>query len=236
MSMKLIFFHLPKTAGTALVKSLHRAYFNWRKPLARYHFGVSPRASLGDSDAETFLTRTTVAEYAMNLSGVDLVTGHIPYFDYRNRVKNPESWLSAVVLRNPVDRWLSEYFYNFGKESSHLKVEDDLAQYLETERAALAGQLYSRWFSNAQADPAVAIANLKKVDCLGFQENLDGFVEVLSDRLGKGLKLEQVNLRPKSQRARLADVTEDEMNRVKDLCKKDIEIYEHFTGNQIDTL
>lgn len=234
--MKTVFFHLPKTAGSALVKSLHRAYFNWRRPLARYHFGVCPRASLRKSQKETFETRIAVAEYAMNLRGVDLVTGHMPYFDYRSRVNNSEEWLSAVVLRNPVDRWLSEYFYNYGKESPHLKIQEELSKYLESDRARVAGQLYCRWFSSGSGDVETAIGNLEQIDCLGFQENLDGFAEELSKRVNKRLKLDRVNIRPKSQRGKLAEVSDAEMRRVEELCKDDIKIYEHFTGNPIDSL
>ena len=230
--MKIIFFHIPKTAGTALVSGLHNALFDIKNPFRRYHFSVCPRASLSENWEQTFSDRITIAKYGIRLKGVSLVTGHIPFFRIDEASENHEQWRSLTVFRDPVKRFISEYYYNKRKVSSHLKINTNLDDYLASESAILAGQTYLRWFS-PEADLEVAKINIQQINIIGFQESLGKLNEKLIRDYNLRIRLKKINKRPrKLEKEKDAEISDSQMNRIRELCKKDIKLYEYFSRNQ----
>jgi hypothetical protein len=230
--MKIIFFHIPKTAGTALVSGLHNAFFDIKNPFRRYHFSVCPRASLSKNREQTFSDRITIAKYGIRLNGVSLVTGHIPYFEVDEALKNHEEWKSLTVLRDPVKRFISEYYYNKRKASNHFKINTNLDDYLASESAVFAGQTYLKWFS-PEGDLEVAKLNIEQINIIGFQENLGKLTEKLIRDYNLRIRLKKTNKRPsKLENETDTEISDTQMNRIRELCKKDTQLYEYFSRNQ----
>lgn len=232
--MKIIFFHIPKTAGTSLVSGLHNAFFDFKNPFRRYHFSVCPRASLSGNIEHTLSDRITIAKYGLRLRNVKLVTGHFPYFNLKEAVVNHDEWKSLTVLRDPVKRFISEYFYNKRKASNHLKINANLDDYLVSESAKISGETYLRWFSS-EKDLGMAKENMGQIDVIGFQENLNELREHLIQDYGMRIKLKKTNKRPKKLHNEAEmEISDYQMGRIRELCKKDTILYEYFSRNQTD--
>lgn len=229
--MKVIFFHIPKTAGSSLVRGLHNALFDFKNPFKRFHFSICPRASLEADVNETFQNRCMIAKYAMRLNNISLVTGHFPYFDIPDVVDEKSEWIRLSVLRDPVKRFLSEYYYNTHKSSDHLKIDVSLDDYLSSDRAKLSGSTYLKWFSS-ECNMEEAKENIQKLDVLGFQENLNELANNLNSSYGMRVKLKQINKRPKASKSLLEEnITDVQLAKIKELCEKDMNLYDYFARN-----
>jgi len=92
----LIFVHLPKTAGTTVAFVLGRQYGN-KKTLNLYHWRFKRiRAYLRRSSQEK--------------SSIQLVRGHIGYGIHRKLKETDFKYFT--ILRNPIDRVVSHYFFH----------------------------------------------------------------------------------------------------------------------------
>ena len=76
---RLLFIHIPKTAGTSLVQKLHSVYFDPIRPFERYHFSLVPHATLAGAERSgenVHEFREKISHYAMSIPQYRLVTGH----------------------------------------------------------------------------------------------------------------------------------------------------------------
>lgn len=127
------FLHIPKTGGTSL------------------------RAAFGDSGSVVWRPRG--ARYTMtlpdvDLSGVDVVTGHIPFAVFSHLPIT--MWVT--VLRDPVERWLSHHFAEAGDPEPE-PVPDNLTCRMLTDLT--------------KVDVGAALEALAQFDHVGFTDRLD---------------------------------------------------------------
>lgn len=181
----LIFLHIPKTAG-----STFHALLNKRYSPRRTHNVFGSRYS--EPEIADFFARSE--EIA---SGIDLLKGHMPFGLHRS-VDRPCQYIS--VLRDPVDRVVSQYFYI--KKNSHNPLHEvveggnlSIAEFVESGIAVgmnngqcrfLNGDLDEFPFNGDHSELYQrAIANVDNYFIwLGITERFDESVLVLSDILG----------------------------------------------------
>ncbi len=96
---RLLFVHVPKTAGMSLYHALER----WAGPDRAIRF---PNGGPGDLAAWLELPRA-------RLEQLRLVSGHLPLHDFRKRELS--GWMPITLLRDPVARTLSTYSYIRGQ-------------------------------------------------------------------------------------------------------------------------
>jgi len=143
-----------------------------------------------------------------------------------------EEWAYVTILRHPVDRWFSNYFYSKYGTQSHGKIDDDLSQFVKTDKAALFGRTYPRYLVEGMEsmDDATIVSEsidtLSKFTLVGCLERLDLFASRFEQLFGASLSFGQKNANPLAKAEQQAMITPQIRDRVEELCRPDMEIYE----------
>jgi hypothetical protein len=219
--------HIPKTAGTALAEAFRQAYGDRiRVYPARFEaeFGQTPYAGFN------FFTGHIGFTVACEIGG-DLIT----------------------VLRDPVDRFLSTYYFlrqlfNSGTERSHkasLAARFDLDQFARIrDEPVLEDELHNRmtWqlahshrvarrreLNVGDAELVrIAIENLSKFAIVGSQTDMAGLAEAIRRKYNVGLSIGRVNVT--EQLWAREDIPSATMDRIAWWVHLDQELYREWTN------
>jgi hypothetical protein len=136
LTKKIVFYHVPRSSGTS-IKFFFRKYCGW------------------DSFIEnnSFKTPNKVLEERNNYRKQYILLGHMLYSDL---IKNQNDIFQFTILRNPINRYLSEYYYNLNfnatkktKKSNNIiqKKKLNLLEYAELVKNKNYDNILTRMFS-----------------------------------------------------------------------------------------
>jgi len=246
LAPRIVFHHIPKCGGTSLVRGFALTYYPMR--LLRHGRAGFP-ANLDVRAAEHTCDLLGLAQRQFRISLLDyhlsrrtspLVAGHYP-FSRAVYEAHKNEWSFITLLRDPVNRWYSEYFYNRHKSAGSGQTNLDIEAYLESP----AGRAATRSFVNALAEPqdptarateaevGVALGNLSCFDVVGRLEDLDAFREAMKRRFGRRPRFPHVNrspVQPGSQRR--PDMTSEFHRALLDFLAADLEIYAKISARK----
>jgi len=227
-SSKILHFHIPKTAGTAL-----RDYFCSQIGVVR----VSP-GLVG------VRLREALARYAQ----FDVISGH---FSLYQGDALPGDRINLTVVRDPVDRFLSDFFYKKAVQDARpnhmLRRESNLDEHIDDLRNAsgIDPLLQIVMLYPLGADPtasltaeektAAAIAALDRFDLVGTQEEIEDFACMISARMGwSPQQVPRSNVTAKRLMAN--DLSHAQRTAIERLLEPEIELYrraqERFRSNR----
>lgn len=177
------------------------------------------------------LYRKTILNSKLQKKSLKYITGHSPCpDDIRNHFE--KDWHFITILRDPIERFISAYFFNRYKKSKHRKHNLSLDDYLESTTAKDSGKLFLKYFANEQNMDnefvwEEAVSNLKKFSVLGVLENMSDFKVDYEKKTGKQLGLvRRKNTNPINKNIISTSVTNSQMGRIREICETDIKIYE----------
>ncbi len=226
---RLLFDHLPKCAGTTVGNYLHSQY------PARLIFqtdGLEPQASV----------RRFREMSAANRFRYRLICGHLAH--QLLDVVAPAT-LTLTILREPVDRIVSHYYYVRRQPTHYLHrrvVDDDVAledyatHDLSLELSNWYTSHYSGWTieqvnENPQAAVDLAYETVtERYDIIGFQDALPEAMAAVGLAAGLGTSFENTYLNQTARRNQLADVSEVARTRIAEANSLDIELYERLNA------
>jgi hypothetical protein len=222
---RLIFYHLPRTAGSALIYDVlfpnfswwRRCHVNYDSQMAVQHRGSDPRL------------------WPMwRRRGIQLVAGHMP-FGFAQNFPGPSE--SFTFVRNPVSRAVSDYHFcrkNPANPAFAAANRLSLTEFVEANHSYVRnGQ--ARWLSNAaygahfaseEAMLDEALKNLAQISFIGITEQFDASLERLSDCYGL---LTHSALGPNTNAftPRGNPLSEEELSVLRRHNSLDLAIYEH---------
>ena len=142
----------------------------------------------------------------------------------------------VTVLREPVSRFISHYFWSFGKPHAHARIDENFEDFLETEHAQRLGSTYGEFYSglsknsDMRSDSAVdaAIENLRRFDAVGRLDDLGDFETQLRSELGVKISIGHENKNKSATRGDRFEITPELMDRVVELCAPDIAVWKGY--------
>jgi hypothetical protein len=141
-----------------------------------------------------------------------------------------------TILREPVSRFISHYFWSYNKPNAHANIEYDLHTFLDTDRARRLGATYVEFFSGLPKEADIltpeaaeaAVSNLRKFDVVGRLDDLKGFEQSIKRELGVRIKVGHHNKTPRPESRRKELVTTELRERIVDLCSPDLAVWKAF--------
>lgn len=243
---KICFCHVPKCAGTSVSNALGVQTFKFQERLLLPNFGLDLAASARAARVSCRSMRDLREEllgYALSLPKYKFVSAHI---SCRPRLVEEfnVTWNFVTVLRNPVDRWISEYVYNTYKSQSWAKNTLSLEEYVDSEVGKNTGMSYLHYFSHIpndfegdlQAYINEAVCNLNCFAIVGISENLNIFAKQYEMVFGKRLNIPRTNMSPNGTKQDEIKKNKFLMKKIEALCVADQIIYQKVIQCQNDRM
>jgi len=248
---KLVFVHVPKCGGNSIAAAIHDRYKTFSPRGTPGLVNIDAAASLKateilfgsdpfeDDYVNVLRIRELLLIYFLNMKETRMVSGHMPFSGLAYD-KHKDDYAFVTILRDPVKRWISAFFYNKYREASKWKIGDDLTNYVESKRGRANGYEYVKKLFGSVApgidftsDAAIDTAkqNLAKFDVLGVLEDTQGFKKKFKDRFDVELSIGQKNTGPKSSNYVKSFITKDMEERIREICRPDLAIYQHAIDN-----
>jgi hypothetical protein len=230
-----LFIHIPKCAGTSFRHAVSRSLDQF-EPGTHRSVRVETRASVKTAELlnrDVQQVREELLLYYLADSGNRFVSGHFNFSELAYQ-QFSEEWSFITLLRHPVKRWLSHFFFNRFKQNSHTRISMELEEFLETERARELGSEYVRRLAPcANISGAVdassisdALVNLERFTMVGLVEELGVFAAGFEKRFQLQIDIPRMNQNPAPEQVLAALRDSRLLRNVEELCLPDLQIYD----------
>jgi hypothetical protein len=170
--------------------------------------------------------------YFMSLKNTKFISGHFFFSDTAFNEFSSD-WDFITMLRNPVSRWFSHYFFNRYKKSDHFRIQDDLEAFVDSDIGKSLGHYYVYILtghgggSNSVTHEAVdeTISILEKFALVGCLERLDTFVRQFKEMYQIQLDIGEKNKNPLRKQDQHGKISKRIMRKVEHICQPDLEVY-----------
>lgn len=237
---RIVFHHVPKCGGTSLVRGLALTYYPLRLALkgrSGFPGGLDVHATRKTSELfheDRFQFRRKLLCYQLEKDDSPLVFGHYP-FSREVYESSRSRWSFITLLRNPIDRWYSEYFYNRYKTSGVGKTELDIEPFLDSSEGRGCARSFVNFLIDAddpyayasETEARAALQQLELFDVVGHLEELDLFRDSMKQKFGRRPFFPHLNRSPvRTDDAKLPDPESSFHKRLLEQLSADLLIYE----------
>ena len=232
---KLCFIHIPKCGGTSINEGIRKSMGLRKYSWSYYKIDSVATQKKAKGDLEKLLEiRQSILIHKLSSRRYQYVTGHARCLS-ETRSQFDNEWTFLTILRDPVKRWLSQYFFNTSKKMDHFKTDLPLQAYLQSEMGLQSGSSYIRFFTghpDLRCTEAIeeAIDNLSKFDLVGILENMSSLLDSYEKLFGHELSIPMRNTNPMNKDQMQDQLSEDLLHQVREVCSPDQRVYDHFVG------
>ena len=235
---KIFFCHIPKCAGTALSKAISRQVYPAYQQLLIPNYAVNLEAGKNAASIchlSKVEARQVINAYNLSLDKYKYGHGHV-YCRPDLVDAFRDQWHFITILRNPIERWISEYTYNTYKSHKWAKNILSLEDYLLSEKGKGTAESFLRYFSNipypyegeTQIYIEEAVKNLRSFSVVGTLEDFDGWCNRFETVFGTKLVVKRTNTSPKKETSEQIKNDDRIMKMIAKLCESDMQIYQRI--------
>jgi len=245
----LVFHHIPKCAGSSVAATLRKQYAPWqhrRVPSeATVHtssyffdeagFHKNLRLKAGDPRWKAIHAYRLQFLHTLLNNGAKAVSGHV-YYHPGVHEQYQETHSFVTILRHPVDRFVSQYFFNkYGTPYVASPGEFDEEE-LEREGLAWGSALTcflgggrSLFAAGETPNMAALVGEAKKaietLNVVGFVDRMDLFQRMITETVGIDIRVGKRNTGKSRSDQKSEEVQVREL--AQKYCEPDLEVYEH---------
>lgn len=225
----LVFHHIPKCGGTSIRHAIAHHYAH----AAAVHLDAPASwaaSQLLGKNLDRY--REEILLYLLARPDLRYVSGHFAFSKLAYETFG-DRWEFVTILREPISRWFSHYFFNRFRTDDHFKIHDDLEAFVDSDPANRLGCFYVDKFApewvGEPAPSAVSAAkeNLAKFAVVGCLERFGSFVSefrrLYSVKLATGHSMRG----PVDKEKREHQITDETRRKVEAICQPDIEGYRY---------
>jgi hypothetical protein len=223
------FLHLPKCGGTSVDEALKGAYGRAGHAVTHLDPVASKRAATiaGEPQRDA---RTRLLLYEMSRGHSRYISGHFSYSEQAWDAFGGD-WHFVTLLREPVARWYSHYYFDRDKDDDHARISEPIEVFVGSERGRKFGRHYvDRLLPAGDGDDPDAVDRaieiLQRFSAVGVLEELGTFVRDCERLLGVSLEVGHLNRSPRASGRRRDEVTPEIASRVEALCEPNRRVYE----------
>ena len=235
---RVVFHHVPKCGGTSVGRTLRRRYILSQATVLPNESLQAFASFTGGNDREQMLVDVLDLREQMFLyllhSDVRCISLHVRFSEVAHRLF-ADRYKFVTILREPVSRFISNYFWSFAKPRALPENEIALGPFLETDRARRLGASYVQYFCGLPKDSdfteaasiEAAKTNLAKFDVVGHIGDRIRFERDIRNALGVRLRIGHENRARQSASERDQVVTPELRAEIEALCAPDIAVWRH---------
>ncbi len=235
----MFFLHVQKCGGTSIKRALQNGFPTDRRRDESFDLDAAASTRVAHKlDMDNFAFRDQLLAYELSSAYPRLVMGHFRY-THAMHAEFLDEFEFVTVLRDPVERFLSAYFYDRYKDREYGRIEDSLENFLlkdgvPTLRARVHAEKYAAIFrgdgdnrprSATDHDIAASIENLKRFALVGILDDLNPFVDRLQEWSDRDIEIPRLNTSPASATNR-DELTPELLDVVHEICAPAQAIYQ----------
>lgn len=230
---RVVFHHVPKCGGTSVGRSIRRAYLLSQGTVTPVEsekaFNAVQRTGPHREIGHVSELREMMLLY-MLFSDIRCVSAHIPFSNAAFE-HFADRYSFVTLLRDPVERFISNYFWNHDRPDAHFRIAEAFEDFLATERAKGLGSTYVRYFCGEPGENFgprhvdAAIRNLHRMNSVGFLDEVGHFEVSLHRLTGRKLKIGKENVGGTSGR-RDAILSGTLRDRILEVCGPDRDVWD----------
>ena len=234
LRQRICYLHIAKCGGTSLKHAIANCYKGWipsRAETVIWMNDVAAAEATKLSDRSNWDIKRDLLAYYLSLARARCAMGHFVFSravfeEYRNE------WHFITLMRHPVDRWFSEYFYNRVAPGPY-SYDTPLDEFIKTRRAmTMASPFVSQMTEDKNHDRVYrdasiyeTIERLKQFSLIGNMERFESFALEFQRKFKRRLNVPRRNVNPLKNRPLDSPITDEIRQRVTELCEPDLKVY-----------
>lgn len=229
---KVFFLHIPKCGGTSVDTAITEAI----GPQSCLHlYSAASRRAAEIQGIELMEYRNSLLPYFMEQNGLQYISGHFVFnSDLHSRYSN--EWGYVTMLRDPVQKYISQYFYNLQKPAQdHFGIDESAEEFIASAEGVRLGQdmvqkitgiaeLTAAGSREQQAQIDLAVRNIEKFRLVGILEDTERFQSDFKKIFGASLHIKKMN---RNRSKNELQISNSLRKKIEQLCRPDIALYEH---------